>query len=65
MSNKSYPAASREEQLLVLRHQPTTLRRCLGCAQWMRSTGPDHRLCNECTETAYARHRRVGSRLKR
>ena len=28
--------------------QPITLRRCLGCDGWLRSTGPDHRLCNAC-----------------
>lgn len=28
--------------------QPITLRRCLQCDHWMRSTGPDHRVCNPC-----------------
>ena len=25
-----------------------SLRRCLSCDHWMRSTGSDHRICNEC-----------------
>jgi hypothetical protein len=37
-----------ERQALYLKEQPTTLRRCLGCDEWMHSTGPDHRLCNPC-----------------
>ncbi len=32
----------------LLKQSPITLRRCLSCDQWMRSTGPDHRLCNPC-----------------
>ena len=27
---------------------PISLRRCLTCDHWMRSTGADHRKCNEC-----------------
>jgi hypothetical protein len=42
---------------------PTTLRRCLQCESWMRSTGPDHRLCNPCKGDYYYSHR-VGSRVK-
>lgn len=33
---------------LGLKAQPTTLRRCLKCDGWMRSTGVDHRVCNHC-----------------
>lgn len=37
-----------ERHALYLKAQPTTLRRCLGCEEWMHSTGPDHRICNCC-----------------
>jgi len=40
--------ATRQKKLLKLHNQPTTLRRCLQCDCWMRSTGPDHRICNAC-----------------
>ena len=30
------------------RYMPIELRRCLSCDSWMRSTGPAHRICNEC-----------------
>lgn len=51
MSEKSWRAKSqaiREKQALALKAQPTTLRRCLQCDTWMRSTGRDHRVCNVC-----------------
>ena len=41
-------AAAAEKKMLKLRAQRTQLRRCLDCEEWMRSTGPDHRLCNHC-----------------
>ena len=37
-----------KRRTLGLKAQRTTLRRCLKCDWWMRSTGPDHRLCNHC-----------------
>jgi hypothetical protein len=37
------------EENRKLQQFPITIRRCLGgCDLWMRSTGPDHRICNEC-----------------
>lgn len=31
------------------KQRPVEIRRCLGgCESWMRSTGPHHRICNEC-----------------
>lgn len=45
---KSYIDAAREKQSLYLKAQPTELRRCLKCEYWLRSTGPDHRICNAC-----------------
>jgi hypothetical protein len=38
----------KEKQSLDLMAQPTQLRRCLKCEEWMRSTGRDHRICNIC-----------------
>ncbi len=33
------------------KQRPWAIRRCLGgCDCWMRSTGPGHRICNECKE---------------
>ena len=40
--------ATSENKSLKLAAQPTSLRRCLDCEHWMRSTGPDHRICNSC-----------------
>lgn len=35
------------------KQRPWEIRRCLGaCESWMRSTGPHHRICNECKEGA-------------
>lgn len=42
------PEAIREKQALALKTQPTMLRRCLACDEWMRSAGRDHRICNVC-----------------
>lgn len=42
------PMEINEQSDLTLKAQPTTLRRCLSCDDWMRSTGADHRLCNTC-----------------
>jgi hypothetical protein len=36
------------EENRLLRHIIISLRRCLACDAWMRSTGTDHRICNEC-----------------
>ena len=48
----------------LARQVPITLRRCLGCDHWMRSTGADHRLCNFCKgQTGYYYHHGPGSRL--
>jgi hypothetical protein len=39
------------EENRILQQLPISLRRCLGgCDRWMRSTGPDHRICNECSD---------------
>lgn len=61
---KDLVAAIVEQHALYLKHQLTTLRRCLRCDWWMRSTGPDHRLCNHCKGIAPNRHLRVGERIK-
>lgn len=42
-----------EKKGLKLRMQLTQLRRCLDCEEWMRSTGPDHRLCNHCNRESH------------
>lgn len=52
-----------EERALSLKCQPATLRRCLKCEWWMRSTGPDHRLCNPCKGLVSYRGR-DGTRVK-
>ena len=53
---------ARVKRALKLTGQPTTLRQCLKCVYLMRSTGPDHRICNPCKgENIY---QFVGSRLK-
>lgn len=42
------------------------LRRCLKCELWMRSTGPDHRICNTCRNSHYcdySKFRREGQRV--
>lgn len=55
----------REYRTIELRNQPTTLRRCLGCEDWMHSTGADHRLCNLCKDQDNYQGSRVGSTLKK
>lgn len=52
-----------ERQELLLRAQPTTLRRCLSCEHWMHSTGADHRICNPCKGLVYVRGL-AGKRVK-
>lgn len=54
----------REKKALALTGQPTTLRWCLGCEWWMRSTGADHRLCNVCKGLQTPRSG-VGGRVRR
>lgn len=50
---------------LLARQRPVALRRCLKCDYWMRSTGPDHRLCNHCKRDYHAVDQRQweGARL--
>lgn len=43
-----FAKAGRIKKALKLNGQPTSMRRCLKCDAWMRSTGPDHRICNPC-----------------
>lgn len=52
-----------ERRRIYLKEQPTTLRRCLGCDDWMRSAGPDNRICNPCKGQPDYRGSQVGSRL--
>lgn len=52
---------ARIKRALKLTGQPTTLRLCLGCDRWMRSTGPDHRMCNHCKNDRHGEF--VGSRV--
>lgn len=54
--------AAAEKKSLKLTQQPVTLRRCLDCEYWMRSTGPDHRRCNTC-KGIYPRWAGAGSRV--
>lgn len=37
----------------IVAQLPISLRRCLGCDHWMRSTGVEHRLCNTCKGTEW------------
>lgn len=53
----------RARRTVYLKDQPTQLRRCLGCDDWMRSTGPDHRVCNPCKGEPDYRSSDVGRRL--
>ena len=53
-----------ERHALYLKQQPTTLRRCLRCDWWMRSTGPDHRLCNHCKGIPAHQDGHVGGRIR-
>jgi hypothetical protein len=62
MADWQRPLAIREKQALALEAQPTTLRRCLGCEWWFRSTGPDHRICN-CCKGDYRGRSIVGHRI--
>ena len=57
-------SAIRDQHALYLRNQPTTLRRCLCCDDWMHSTGPGHRVCNPCKGEPGFAHSRVGERVK-
>ena len=52
---------ARIKRALKLTGQPTTLRRCLQCEWWMRSTGPDHQICNHCKNVRHGEF--VGSRV--
>ena len=63
-STNSYLDAVNETQALALRAQPTELRRCLKCERWMRSTGPDHRICNPCKGEHAHGDLAPGSRVK-
>lgn len=47
----------------LARQAPITLRRCLGCDRWMRSTGPAHRRCNPCKGISPYYKQGPGSRL--
>lgn len=56
--------AAAEKTALKLRSQTTTLRRCLGCEYFMRSTGPGHRRCNHCNrESGLSLYHGPGSRV--
>lgn len=60
--------AEQQEMLLEqtahrLDRQPTTPRRCLRCDHWMRSTGPDHRICNTCFDPYHPRRGLPGTRI--
>lgn len=52
------------KRALALNGKQTTLRRCLGCDWWMKSTGPDHRICNRCKNVQTPRTG-VGARVRR
>ena len=59
------PVAIREAHALYLKAQPTTLKRCLGCDEWMHSTGADHRICNCCKGESDCQSSPVGRRINR
>lgn len=61
--NSAFAQAQREKRRLALKAQPTELRRCLKCEWWMRSTGPDHRICNPCKREAVVGPLAPGSRV--
>lgn len=52
-----------DQSNLRLDRQPTTPRRCLRCDHWMRSTGPDHRICNLCFDPEHPKIGKPGSRI--
>lgn len=62
--NSAFAQAQREKKRLALKAQPTELRRCLQCEHWMRSTGPDHRICNPCKGEVHVHSMQPGSRVK-
>lgn len=62
--NSAFAQAQREKKRLALKTQPTELRRFLKCEQWMRSTGPDHRICNPCKGAIHFGPMSPGSRVK-
>lgn len=66
MSQLDYQLTRRDN--LLARQQPCEPRRCLSCEHWMRSTGPEHRICNvckgdRCHYDAVATGKREGARL--
>lgn len=61
--NSAFAQALRETKRLALKAQPTELRRCLKCECWMRSTGPDHRICSPCKGEVHVQPMRPGSRV--
>jgi hypothetical protein len=63
MANDGFETACAEKRALALNAQPTQLRRCLSCEQWMRSTGCDHRICNACKGN-YSMDRGPGSKVQ-
>lgn len=64
MAWQAFQTATDEQKRLALKAQPTELRRCLRCERWMRSTGPDHRICNSCKHKPVAGPLAPGSRVK-
>lgn len=59
---KGYELTKQDNELA--RHVPVQLRRCLKCDWWMRSIGPDHRICNTCRPATSLLYARAGSRIK-
>lgn len=60
---KEWRETTVENQLA--RYRATELRRCLSCDYWMRSLGPDHRICNCCKPGASRLFARAGQRIGR
>lgn len=54
-----------EAKVLRFDEQPTQLRRCLRCDEWMHSTGADHRICNSCKYVYTTNEHKAGRRLCR
>ena len=58
-----HPSELTRRDNLFAKQKPITLRRCLGCDYWMRSTGPDHRICNTCKDDQAGTFRVAGQRI--
>lgn len=63
MNKEQEALALREMHAYTFEGMPTEPRRCLNCDHWMRSIGPDHRICNICKDPINPRRGQSGSRI--